>query len=334
MPLVPVPREVPRVAALKLWYLPGLLLMASLALAQPPRQAIRSGPVTVYYDSRDETFARQALEAANAALPMLESALGLPASNPPPIRIDIARTSAAFNSLAGAEMKPWTQGVALADQRRIVLRTLLPRSMKTVTAHELTHVLLDQEAARYGAEPPRWLHEGLAKYSTDDFSPEDRQLLGEAIVQRRLLAISQLDKAFSGKQEQVALAYAESYTLVRFLHELRGGGGLSEFLHNLGLTGDVSRAFVRTYGLTTEQLQERWLSQVRSEYLSQGLSWSIETVIFLAMGILFLLVYSGQLRKRREIRERMQEEERLRGMIRGTLYDDESDEDIPPHKEF
>lgn len=302
------------------------LLLALTPLWSQPLGRSR-GSLAVFYYAQNEAAAGVALDAASSALPALESALGIHYAKPsdrPSIRLDIARSQDDFNRLVGTAMKPWVQGVALGRERRIVLKALLPPTLRRVTAHELTHILLDELAAELHAEPPRWLHEGLAKYAADDFSEGDREVLGQAVVQRRLLTIAQMEQAFRGKREQVELAYAQSYTLVDYLHGLRSDGGLTQFLRELALTGDTDRALLRTYGLTRPDIELAWHAKIQEMYLSHGLPFLSEGIILLTMGVLFLVVHAVNTRRRRLIRERLQEEERLRRMF---LLDDRPHDD-------
>jgi hypothetical protein len=318
----------------------GLLLSLLLAASWCPAQlrGLQRGHLTVYYEPRDEAFARSALDAATAALPTLETALdmryqiGTASDERPPISLVIAHSPADFNRLVGAEMKPWVQGVALSG-RRIILKPLLPVVMRGVVAHELAHVLLDEIAAREHVEPPRWLHEGLAKYAADDFAPADRDVLGRAVVEGRLLTFAQLEDAFAGKREDVDLAYAQSYTFVRFLHELPGAGSIAQLLRNFALTGDMDRALLRTYGQTPDQLQQQWLTQVKRDYLKHGLPLANEALIWAIMGLLALIAFLIQRARRRLIRERLQEDERLRRIF-GQAPDDSDEEPDEFEKEY
>ncbi len=152
-------------------------------------------------------------------------------------------------------------------------------------------------------------------------------MLGQAVRERRLIRLADLEAAFRGNREQVALAYAQSYTLVRYLYELQPGGGLGDFLENLALTNDVNRALLRTYGKTAPELEAAWLQQVRDEYRGHGWDLVTESLIFGAMALLFVVVYLISLRRRREIRERLQEEDNLRRMF--AVVDDDEDEEEP-----
>ncbi len=281
----------------------------------------------VFYEPPHEDAARQALMAAAEALPTLESALGLLHNPQRRISIILAGTQRDFERYAGQQMKPWTLGVALPG-RRIVVKMLSPSSLRRVLVHELTHVLLEETAQQYGVEPPRWLHEGLAKLAADDFSQKDREILGQAIVQGRLLSLEELDEAFAGSWEKASLAYAQSYTFVRFLDNLRPAGGLADFLHNLALTQSVSRALLRTYGAPRETLEKAWLEQIQREYLRHGLPAPGDLALLLLLGGLFLVVHLLNRRRRRIIRQRLQEEERLRRIL-GLASDSEAEEGDP-----
>lgn len=303
-------------AALRAGLLLAAVLAVAVATAQAPKRGLQSGRVTVYYAPEDESFAREALQAARDSLPVLERALGLKPREAAqkPISITVTRSEAEFDALVGEPMKTWVQGAALPGGR-IVIKTLLPAVTRQVVAHELVHVLLDELAQRIGATPPRWLHEGLAKLAADDFSEADRQILGEAVVRHQLVPLHGLEAAFAGNRDQVSLAYAESYTLVRFLHELQPGGGLQELLRNLALTNDLHRALLRTYGQPASALEAQWQEQVQTDYLRHGLPLSAELMLTGLMTVLALGAFAMQRRRRRLIRERLQEEELLRRMF-------------------
>ena len=132
----------------------------------------------------------------------------------------------------------------------------------------------------------------------------------------------------------MALAYAESYTLVRYLHELQPGGGLAGFLRNLALTGDVDRALLRAYREPADRLQTQWLTQVRQDYLKHGLDPVVPSLIFGLSALLFVVVYAASLRRRRRIRERLQEEERLRRMLGYEVGESDAVEDAYDQDDF
>ncbi len=107
------------------------------------------------------------------------------------------------------------------------MRVRLPEGQQDVDAvkeilyHEYTHALVhDLTNGRCG----RWFDEGLATYEGKRYGPKDLDQLRSAAAQDRLISWDQLDQQFSFDLpgEAVALAYQQSYSLVRYLVERYG----------------------------------------------------------------------------------------------------------------
>ena len=297
----------------------ALFLLVSAALAQSDAPLERVGiEYRLYFWPQQEAQATTAAQAAEAALPRLRQVLGLPAG----ARIDIrlAHTAAEFKQLTGGSDPNLVLGEAFPERRLVVLQPLKGDRLYRLVVHELMHVLLQDKVAETGAQPPRWLHEGLAKYAAGDFSAADTMLLTEAVNNGKLIPLPELDRAFDGTPEQVSLAYAESYTLVEFLAQEEPAQGLAPFLRQLGQVGDVNRALVRAYNLTPEVFAERWRRHVLSEYLGRSNEDRGLTFIWVAIVALFLLLFVARRRRSAAIRRRLEEEERTRqGMM--TMWD-------------
>lgn len=291
-------------------WLGALILAGGLAWAQERPVELVGIDYRLHYWPQLQTQADQTAAAAQAALPRLRQALDLP----PGERIDIhlARTTKEFRRLTGGSDPNLVLGEAFPEQRRIVLQPLTGEPLRRLVVHELMHILLQDKVAETGANPPRWLHEGLAKYAAEDFSPTDRMLLTDAVNRGKLIPLRELDRAFSGTPEQVSLAYAESYTLVEFLAHLEPARGLGPFLRQLGQVGDVERALLRAYNLTPEAFAEQWRRHVLLEYLGRSNQEVGTILIWAGIVVLFLLLVAQRLRRSREIRRRLEEEERAR----------------------
>lgn len=297
----------------------ALFALATAVLAAPQAPLERVGiEYRLYYWPQHEARAKIVAEAAESALPRLRKVLDLPVGQ----RVDLylAATGAEFRQLTGGADPNLVLGQAFPAQRKIVLQPLRGDQLARLVVHELMHVLLQDKVAETGAVPPRWLHEGLAKYAAEDFSMADTMLLTEAVNRGKLIPLAELDRAFDGPPEQVSLAYAEAYTLVEFLAREEPAHGLSPFLHHLGQVGDVQRALLRAYNLTPEVFAERWRRYLLSEYLGRSTSdWGL-TYIWAAIVGLFLLLFVIRRRRSAAIRRRMEEEEQTRqGMM--TMWD-------------
>ncbi len=286
-----------------------LALVLPVAAEQSQWRARGTEQFRILYRPADEDQARIAQRAATVALDRLQQALDIKLEGRTEIKL--CHTQREFNEFVGEEAPPWIMGRAFPAQNLVVVKALGPQRIGKLVAHELSHIVLQRKLDETGAPDPRWLHEGLAKYATEDLPMEDQQILSQAVAARKLLKFDELEKAFAGPVEKVNLAYAQSYTLVRYLTQLNPGEGVGEFLEELGQVGDVERALVRAYHQPVAQLEEQWLAQVRRVYMGRGIMDKYGAIIWMGMVGLFLVVVMVKLFRARVIRRRMQQEEQL-----------------------
>src|SRR5829696_1778444 len=148
--------------------------------------------------------------------------------------------------------------------------------------HEYTHLLVNNHFR--GA--PLWLKEGLAEfYSTARLSPDGRRLtLGEAPERRprelrrrellplpALLALDQASPTYADPAQR-ALFYAQSWALVHYLSEARGGrgGALARFTDLLADGAKVEDALRRAFGLGVAELEAGLAAYVRRARYKAG----------------------------------------------------------------
>ncbi len=248
-----------------------------------------------------------------SALPTLAGSMDVTLREP--VRVRLFWTRLEMYDAIGGEPRPYVMGLADGSRNQILLGLFGTESLRQTAEHELAHIVLHH---RFGdmhpADQPRWLHEGFAQLATQELTVAQRQVLGEAAVSNTLLDIDQMEQAFSGKAAEVALAYAQAHTLVAYLHELRPQGGLAELAKNLEQTGNLDRAFIRTYGMSRQEIEDQWLRAARSEHLAAGIPMSVELTIFAAMALLFIVTMVSVNRRRAAIRERLREQEIARAL--------------------
>jgi len=300
-----------------------VLLVLVLPVAADQWQARGTEQFRILYRPADEDQARIAQRAATVALRRLQQALDLNLEDR--IQIKLCHTQREFNEFVGEEAPPWIMGQAFPAGNQVVVKALGPQRIGKLVAHELCHIVLQHKLDQTGAPGPRWLHEGLAKYATEDLPMEDQQILSQAVAAGKLLKFDELEKAFAGPVEKVNLAYAQSYTLVRYLTQLNPGEGVGEFLEELGQVGNVERALVRAYHQPVAQLEQQWLAQVRRVYMGRGIMDKYGAIIWMGMVGLFLVVVVVKLFRARAIRRRMQQEEQLRQLTEADRQDQSLD---------
>ncbi|MBV8859757.1 MAG: DUF1570 domain-containing protein [Acidobacteria bacterium] len=141
--------------------------------------------------------------------------------------------------------------------------------------HEYTHLLVNN----HFSAAPLWLKEGLAEfYSTARLSADGRRLtLGEASARRprelrtrellplkTLLTLDQTSPVYQDP-EQRGLFYAQSWALVHYLSEARGGrgGALARFTDILAEGAGVEDALRQAFNLSVAELEAGLAAYVR-----------------------------------------------------------------------
>ena len=144
-------------------------------------------------------------------------------------------------------------------------------NFKSNFMHELTHIYYDGFF-----EPvvtPRWLSEGFAVYVQSLYqTPQENEWLNvfrlkfakeEYIDFDEFLQVKTLD---SYKNPDVAMWYAQSYSVVKFLFEHYGKDAFYQFSKNLKDSLPLGRAMFRAYGMplnSEKALEIAWQSNLR-----------------------------------------------------------------------
>jgi hypothetical protein len=156
-----------------------------------------------------------------------------------PVRVEIYPEVADLARVSTLTLKEIeTSGtIALCKFNRIMITS--PRALiagypwlDTLT-HEYTHYVVTRVSRN---TVPIWLHEGLAKFeerrwrgpSGGGLTPVMEHLLATGIAHKHLITFAQMHPSMAKlpSQEDTALAFAEVYTVVEYLHERDGWAGL------------------------------------------------------------------------------------------------------------
>lgn len=139
-------------------------------------------------------------------------------------------------------------GISAVDER---VRALL--------YHEYMHVVLRGIA---GSNLPTWLNEGLAEYAEAQVLPKVFEFLSSAREEDNLFPLQNLENSYRHlNARQAALAYEQSYDMVRFLIEEYGWYQIRDLVFVLGQGASIDQAIEEifgSYGLDYRALEERW----------------------------------------------------------------------------
>jgi len=222
-------------------------------------RSLTEGKVTIHWYEGDESFARGLMEVAQEALVRLAESTGAELEKPVNIYI-----YAGAQDLQGAMIFPqeWTGGVAFTRYSTIAIG-IAPGEVswgRRAMAHELTHLVIHQVVFNPYSDLPTWLDEGIAMYAEGPLEPVFAALLNKATEEGNLISVRSLSSPFSAFAEQSALAYAQSYSLVKFLVENYGQSQMLELLHTFREGSGYDEALLRVYGFDMDGLDSLWRS--------------------------------------------------------------------------
>jgi tetratricopeptide (TPR) repeat protein len=134
----------------------------------------------------------------------------------------------------------------------------LDQHIQTTLHHELAHAFVH---ARGGGSVPRWLHEGVAEHMEGVRSVQHGKFLASILNQGRTL-----DACLSTANCDVEVFYPAAASLVDFMVQSRGMGGIRDVLVALGRGGDVDSALRGVYGRDEAELFREWQHFVKRRF--------------------------------------------------------------------
>jgi hypothetical protein len=219
----------------------------------------QSSSFNLYWYKGDSHFAQQLVAAGEEALRRLEDDIGAK-----PERTIEVYVYGSTKALQGSLIFPqeWTGGLAYTEYGIVALGVSTEQLGwgEGAMAHEMAHLVVHQVTMNgYGIVLPSWLDEGLAMYAEGELSSDFASALSSAAKRGRLDSVQSLSSSFPAQTAAATLAYAESYSLVEYLLDHKGGR--ENMLDLLGATRNGSgyeEALQDVYGLSISQLDSQW----------------------------------------------------------------------------
>jgi hypothetical protein len=181
-----------------------------------------------------------------------------------PVVIVVVEDSKEYERIQPA---PMTRGFATFGGRHVYL--LGDQLDQEVVTHELVHILMGYNVAP-DLRVPDWFNEGLAQYA----SGARRSSLGLLYWgdATEMLPLATLDTVDALKGPLRELATVEGLAVVQFLVASYGEPALWELTARLGHADSFNQALRDTYGRTSLQLNQEWMTYAQATYslLSPG----------------------------------------------------------------
>ncbi len=170
--------------------------------------------------------------------------------------------------------------VAICLFNRVIITSprLQPRGyqwLDTLT-HEYVHYVLMKKTYN---RVPIWLHEGIAKYEEKRWL-EDRiptlpvsleSLLAEAVEKDYFITFEQMHPSLAKlkKKEDTALAFAEVFTVIDYLHKSGGYPSLVSILDGIKNGKTTEDAVTSVMGVPFDEFEKDWLRDLKQKNLKR-----------------------------------------------------------------
>lgn len=248
------------------------------------------GGIDVFHQPRDANLACEIARIACRHAARIAAEIGLQRIDQ--IAIVIAPGGDAFAQLHAGRLPEW--GEAFADPARMLIGidaarvVASPRPLRTVVLHELSHLFFEQRTG--GAHSPAWLLEGIAMRQSGEWRLEDEWNLALSVWRGDLPRLGDLWGAFPRPADQAAMAYRISHAAVERLIGDRTETivTLTAFLRD---SGDFERAFLLTFGESTEDFEARFHATLERRYRRVSVLLHVSPY-WLAVAAMFLVVYA------------------------------------------
>jgi hypothetical protein len=215
-----------------------------------------------------------------------------------PIRLILAPSRAAYDSVTRGRMPRWSEGAALPDAGGIVLlSTSAPDRLARVLRHELAHLALRWRLRR---PAPLWFEEGYAAVAAGEWGRLDALRLNWRVARGAIPTLEELDAALRGPRADAEGGYALATSAVLLLRRWGGEAGLTRLIDELRGDAGFEAAIRAAYHLTGDDFEARWHKDVRSRY--GWLSWAAGVGVFWALAAAVLVALVGLRRRRDRLR--------------------------------
>ena len=219
----------------------------------------QSSSFNLYWYKGDSHFAQQLVAAGEDALSRLEDDIGAK-----PERTIEVYVYGSTKALQGSLIFPqeWTGGLAYTEYGIVALGISTDQLGwgEGAMAHEMAHLVVHQVTMNgYGLVLPTWLDEGLAMYAEGELTSDFVSALSSAAKRGRLISVQSLSSSFPADTASATLAYAESYSLVEYLLDHKGGKeNMLDLLGAIRAGSGYVEALQAVYGLSIDQLDSQW----------------------------------------------------------------------------
>lgn len=187
---------------------------------------------------------------------------------------------AKLSPLTEAEIET-TGTIALSKYGKLMVvsprATMFGYNWMDTLAHEYTHLVVSRLS---NDTVPVWMQEGLARFEQTRWrqgpgvalSPTEQAMLANGLRRGRLVTLDEMHPSMAKlpSQEAAALAYAEVYTLIGWMHQRVGYPGIVRMLVAQRDGASTKHAVAEVLGLSWSAVEATWKNQLRTTDTSRA----------------------------------------------------------------
>jgi len=267
-------------------------------------QNLSSDRFEVRWYQRDLKFGQSVLNTAQAGLKAASAYL--PVSSGEVIKIYVYQQAGDLQKALQLNQTSWIAGHANPAQNIILISISggpeQQLEMERQIPHEIMHILQYRLVGEGQQHLPGWLTEGTASLAELYPNPDYERTLQRAAGQNDLLALSTLCYSFPQGSEDTFLAYAQSASFMRFLHQKYGASGLERLMKEYGNGLGCEEGAAAALGEPLSRLESLW----RQEALGlnrQGLVFQNLTPYLVLLAVVLLAPFASLLTFRGKSKE-------------------------------
>lgn len=216
------------------------------------------GAISVNTYGRDSIDADTVLSSATETLETMRSEYGIGLSDP--ISIWVYPNMTDFTGTMQSNAREAIAGVAYPEYGVIsaILPASQPAELDRVIPHEISHQVLYQATDNPWNEPPLWFDEGMAVYLQTGGTASYELILDRTLQEGTFYGLDALSYNFPYNPADASLAYAQSWSIVSWLHETHGADGVARLINAFGSGSSWDAAVQSALGVDIESLETQW----------------------------------------------------------------------------
>ncbi len=236
-------------------------------------EILESEHIELHFEPEFQNLAVQAIEYLEEGYDHISQILHHDLSHRPPVVIYQSHYQFQQTNIFPDFLPPGVAGFAEPLRFRMVVpfagdldefRNVLVHELAHIFQYDIIHKGPIRRITSSIAQPPTWLMEGMAEYTTPGRNTIDEMVLRDAVLTDGLIPIETMNQAWG--QGNVFLAYKQSHALMEYIAQQYGPEKISRILRLWDSQHDTDKLMDRLIGIDLKTLDERWSAQMRKTY--------------------------------------------------------------------